>query len=148
MNHTNQNQNKIDEHQIEEGSQLLLDFAKLAKISESVLPVIVQHFTTKEVLILAYVNQEAFSKSIELGQAVFYSTSRKKLWHKGSTSGDFLTLKEIRVNCEQNSLLFLVDPVTKGVCHTKDKLGQTRPTCYYRQLKNGELKFIELTNLQ
>lgn len=142
------NKNKTNQiQQIEEGTQLNLDFSKLAKNGngEMVLPVIVQHYQTKEVLILAYLNQEALTKSIELSQAVFYSTSRKQIWHKGSTSGDFLILKEIRVNCEQNSLLFLVEPVKNGVCHTKDKLGNTRPTCYYRRLKTetGMLQFID-----
>lgn len=153
MKHKSQNKNtpnQIDEHQIEEGNQLQLDFSKLAKVAEIlgqtgelVLPVILQHAKTKEILILAYINQEALTQSIKLGQAVLYSTSRNQLWHKGSTSGDFLTLKEIRVNCEQNSLLFLVEPVKAGVCHTKDKSGQTRPTCYYRSLQNGELTFID-----
>jgi len=130
-------------HEIEEGSQLLLDFQKLQSVAasgEPVIPVVVQHAKTLEVLIVAYVNQEALKKSIELGQAVFYSTSRNELWHKGATSGDYLDLTEIRVNCEQNSVLFLVEPVKGGVCHTKDKDGNTRPGCYYRRLSGDELQ--------
>lgn len=66
--------------------------------------------------------------------ATFWSTSRKELWIKGATSGDTLDLAEVRVNCEQNSLLFLVRPRRGGVCHTKDAAGHTRPGCFYRVL--------------
>lgn len=130
---------------IEEGAELHLDFDKLLAVSkggEPVLPVVVQHAQTLEVLILAYVNRPALARSIELGQAVFYSTSRRELWHKGATSGDYLKLEEIRVNCEQNSLLFLVVPEKGGVCHTKDAAGDTRRSCYYRSVKDGKLKFL------
>lgn len=130
---------------IEEGAELHLDFNKLLAVSkdgEPVLPVVVQHARTLEVLILAYVNRPALARSIELGQAVFYSTSRRELWHKGATSGDYLKLEEIRVNCEQNSLLFLVVPEKGGVCHTKDATGNTRRSCYYRSVKDGVLKFL------
>lgn len=129
---------------LEEGHELLLDFNKLqavAQCGEPVIPVVVQHARTLEVLILAYANKEALEKSIELGQAVFYSTSRRALWHKGATSGDYLKLEEIRVNCEQNSLLFLVEPVQSGVCHTRGPDGRTRRSCYYRTLKDGLLQF-------
>jgi len=130
---------------IEEGVELHLDFEKLLAVSkggEPVLPVVVQHAQTLEVLILAYVNRLALTRSIELGQAVFYSTSRRELWHKGATSGDYLKLEEIRVNCEQNSLLFLVVPEKGGVCHTKDAAGDTRRSCYYRSVKDGKLRFL------
>lgn len=130
---------------IEESTELHLDFDKLLALSEAgepVLPVIVQHARTLEVLILAYVNRFALTRSIELGQAVFYSTSRREIWHKGATSGDYLKLEEIRVNCEQNSLLFLVVPEKGGVCHTKDADGNTRRSCYYRSVKNGVLRFL------
>lgn len=136
---------QISHETIEEGGELHLDFDKLLavlKSGEPVLPVVVQHAQTLEVLILAYVNRLALSRSIELGQAVFYSTSRCELWHKGATSGDYLKLEEIRVNCEQNSLLFLVVPEKGGVCHTKDGAGNTRRSCYYRFLKDGVLRFL------
>ena len=130
---------------IEEVVELHLDFDKLLAVSkggEPVLPVVVQHAQTLEVLILAYVNRSALTRSIELGQAVFYSTTRRDLWHKGATSGDYLKLEEVRVNCEQNSLLFLVVPEKGGVCHTKDATGNTRRSCYYRSVKDGKLKFL------
>ena len=66
---------------------------------------------------------------------MLWSTSRRKLWVKGETSGDYLDLKEVRVNCEQNSLLFLCTPRRKGACHTKDPAtGISRVACYYRRV--------------
>merc|ERR1712056_174116 len=65
---------------------------------------------------------------------VLWSTSRNELWAKGATSGDVLDLVEVRCNCEQNSLLYLVRPRRAGACHTRDASGSTRPSCYYRRL--------------
>lgn len=131
---------------LETSSSLSLDFKKLRHIADldlDVIPVVVQHLDTKEVLILAYINEQALTHSQETGYATFWSTSRNTLWEKGATSGDRLQLKEIRVNCEQNSLLFIVLPETTGVCHTKDDAGHHRPTCYYRQVsKTGDLGFV------
>lgn len=125
--------------EIEEGRTLRLDFDKLSAIAaagEPVAPVVVQHADTKEVLILAYVNRAALAQSLAEGRAVFYSTSRRELWIKGATSGDYLDLVEARVNCEQNSLVFLVRPRAGGVCHTRNAEGATRPGCYYRRLES------------
>ena len=123
--------------EIEESSHDFLDFEKLVQIGaagEPVLPVAVQDAESLEMLLIAYVNREALRLSLSEGRAVFYSTSRRELWRKGETSGDMLELAEIRVNCEQNSLLFLVRKTKPGVCHTKNAAGQTRPTCYYRKM--------------
>jgi phosphoribosyl-AMP cyclohydrolase len=131
--------------QLEEGSELLLDFDKLAQVAQtgvSVLPVVVQDAETREVLILAYANDLALRHSLEYGVATFWSTSRNELWVKGATSGDALQLVEVRVNCEQNSLLYLVKPLGKGACHTKDAEGKTRASCYYRRIKDGQLELI------
>ena len=131
--------------QLEEGSELLLDFDKLAKVSQTgmpVLPVVVQDAETLEVLILAYANKEALRYSLEHGVASFWSTSRNELWVKGATSGDTLQLVEVRVNCEQNSLLYRVKPLGKGACHTKDAAGNTRVSCYYRRIRDGTLEFL------
>ena len=88
-------------------------------------------------LIVAYVNQEALDYSLQNGIAAFWSTSRNELWVKGATSGDTLRLVEVRVNCEQNSLLYLVRPEGTGACHTKYATGTSRPSCYYRKLISG-----------
>jgi phosphoribosyl-AMP cyclohydrolase len=125
-------------HSLEEGDELTLDFGKLQKIAASgsaVLPVVVQDVDTKEVLIVAYANELAFKTALERKVAVFWSTSRNELWIKGATSGDTLELVEVRVNCEQNSLLYLVRPMGQGACHTKDENGRARSGCYYRTLQ-------------
>ena len=133
------------ENDLEEGTVLSLDFQKLKKVAacgEDVVPVAVQHADTKEVLIVAYANDRALDHSVQKGVAAFWSTSRNELWVKGATSGDVLDLVEIRLNCEQNSLLYLVRPRGKGACHTKDEAGTARRTCYYRRLKNGKLEHL------
>lgn len=132
--------------ELEEGTKLHLDFSKLQKIASTghhVLPVVVQDADSHEVLVVAYANQQALEHSLKTGIATFWSTSRNELWIKGATSGDTLKLIDVRVNCEQNSLLYLVRMVGGGVCHTKDASGHTRQTCYYRSLKDGELEFLK-----
>ncbi|MEW5958831.1 MAG: phosphoribosyl-AMP cyclohydrolase [Chloroflexota bacterium] len=134
-----------DSKQLEEGPDLRLDFSKLRKVAqgrEAVVPVAVQDADTKAVLLVAYANQTALDYTLEHGLAAFWSTSRAELWVKGATSGDTLALVEVRVNCEQNSLLYLVRPLGQGVCHTKGPDGQARPSCYYRRLRNGQLEFV------
>ena len=102
-----------------------------------VIPVVVQDATSKEVLIVAYANDKAVAETFRLGEAVLYSTSRNELWHKGATSGDVLKVEEVRINCEQNSLLYLVTPKGQGACHTKDETGKSRSSCYYRVVENN-----------
>lgn len=131
---------------LEEGSKESLDFSKLRQIAgirEEVLPVVVQDSTTKEVLILAYINRLALDESLKTGIATFWSTSRNELWVKGATSGNALGIDEIRVNCEQNSVVFLVKPRGGGACHTKDGDGRYRTGCYYRRINGaGDLEFV------
>ena len=135
-----------EQNQIEVSTHLKIDFDKLSKIGMSghkVIPVVVQNAATKEVLIVAYANSEAVAETFKRGEAVFYSTSRDELWHKGATSGDVLAVNEVRINCEQNSLLYLVTPQGQGACHTKDESGKFRSGCYYRSvLNNQELKYV------
>ncbi len=122
---------------LEEGVELQLDFSKLRKVAETradVVPVVLQHAETGAVLYVAYANQEALRATLDSGEAVLWSTSRNELWHKGATSGDFLELVDVRVNCEQNSLLYRVRPTRGGACHTRDADGNTRGSCYYRKL--------------
>ncbi len=133
--------------ELEEGSELQLDFTKLQKIAKTesqVVPVVVQDADTKDVLVIAYANELALKKTLETGIATFWSTSRNELWIKGATSGDTLKIDDIRVNCEQNSLLYLVRMMGGGVCHTKDAEGKTRPTCYYRSIKGAKLEHLDV----
>lgn len=124
--------------QLEEGALLSLDFTKLRKIAagkEDVLLVVAQDAATGEVLIVGYANALALETALRERKAVFWSTSRNELWIKGLTSGDFLELLEVRVNCEQNSILYKVRPAGQGACHTKGADGRARKGCYYRKLK-------------
>lgn len=112
-----------------------LDFGKLQSVVSGgmpVVPVVVQDIESKAVLILAYVNQEALDRSLSEKRAIFWSTSRQELWEKGKTSGNELELVDVCVNCEENSLLFLVRPLGSGVCHVKDDHGRYYETCFYR----------------
>ncbi len=133
--------------QLEEGSTLSLDFTKLAKVAacgEDLIPAVAQDADTGEVLILGYANALALETARKEGMATFWSSSRNELWIKGKTSGDFLKIVEIRINCEQNSLLYLVKPQGKGACHTKDSTQTARSGCYYRRLEaDGSLSFVE-----
>lgn len=129
--------------EVEEGRQLALDFGKLqraAACGEGLVPVAVQNVDSGEVLIVAYVNEEALSYAQREGIAAFWSTSRNELWVKGATSGNVLELVEIRVNCEQNSLLYRVRTKAEGACHTRDAAGRTRAGCYYRRLVGERLE--------
>ena len=138
-------ENKVDMKQIEEGNEILLDFEKLWKIAqgeEPVIPVAVQDVETKEILLIGYVNEFALKYTLENGVAAFWSTSRNKLWVKGATSGDKLQIVDVLVNCEQNSLVYVVKLLGKGSCHTKRSDGEARFGCYYRRIKDGKLEFI------
>ena len=126
-----------DANALEEGTAPQLDFEKLRKIGhrdQHVLPVVLQNADDGEVLFVGYANELALRETLATRRAVLWSTSRNELWRKGETSGDVLDLVEIRVNCEQNSLLYRVRPRAGGVCHTRDATGQSRAGCYYRRL--------------
>jgi phosphoribosyl-AMP cyclohydrolase len=126
---------------LEEGLTTDLDFDKVAKIGRAghqVVPVVLQDLDSGDVLFVGYANEEAYRLTLERRSAVLYSTSRQEIWHKGATSGDTLELVEVRVNCEQNSLLYLVRKAGSGVCHTKDESGATRSTCYYRAVTEAD----------
>jgi len=131
-------------NELEEGKKLTLDFTKLEKAvasSPGIIPVAVQNADTRELILVAYVNKEALERALETKTAVFWSTSRNELWEKGKTSGDMFDLVEVRVNCEQNSLLYMVRPRRGGICHTKNQKGESR-NCYYRRL-NFETRELE-----
>jgi len=128
----------MSNRELEEGARLDLDFAKLRKVAagrEDVIPAVAQDAATGEVLILGYANRLALETALRERKAVFWSTSRNELWIKGLTSGDFLELLEVRVNCEQNSVLYRVRPAGQGACHTKGADGRARSGCYYRRLR-------------
>lgn len=132
---------------LEESSELQLDFQKLAKIARAgndVLPVVVQNADTGEVILLAYTNQEALSLALANRRLILWSTSRNELWEKGKTSGETFELSEAYVNCEQNSLLYRVRPHRDGICHTRNKAGKPR-NCFYRRI-NLDTRELENTD--
>lgn len=137
---------KLDEpynaESIEGTTELRLDFKKLLAGGKHVLPVAVQHAETGEVILVAYTNELAFTETLRVRKAVFWSTSRDELWFKGKKSGDTFTVHSIFVNCEQNSLVYKVTPDNSNICHVT--VGGIAKNCYYRELDmdSRELKFI------
>lgn len=93
--------------------------------AHGLVPCIAQDASTGAVLTLAYMNADALAKTLETGDVWFYSRSRKELWHKGATSGNFLRVKELRYDCDEDAILALVSP-TGPACHTGEKV------CFYR----------------
>lgn len=99
---------------------------------------IAQDAISKEILMLAWMNREAFDKTVETGEGYYWSRSRQELWHKGATSGAVQIVKEIKIDCDQDSIILLVDQMGAGACHTG------RRSCFYRKInKDGSLAFIE-----
>lgn len=130
-----------DSVELEEGLNLNLQFEKRGGL----LPVTVQEASTGQILMLASLTKEAFQISIETGLATFWSTSRNELWTKGKTSGDYLLLRQILVDCDQDALVFRVEIVGDGVCHTFESSGKHRKACFYRSYepKTGKLRFLK-----
>ncbi len=88
---------------------------------------IAQDHATGEILMVAYMNQEAFEKTLELGEVVYWSTSRNELWHKGESSGNTQILKELYVDCDGDAVVMKVDQKGDAACHTG------RRSCFYRK---------------
>ena len=106
----------------------LLDFQK----QDGLIAAVVQDATTRQVLMVGYMNREAFDKTVSTGHVTFFSRSRQKLWTKGESSGHFLNLKSIKTDCDSDALLVEAEPVGPGVCHNGYQ------SCFYRTLQNGE----------
>ena len=110
-----------------------LDFDKTGGL----IPAIAQDADTGEVLMLAYMNQESFEETLACGNAVYYSRSRKKLWKKGETSGHVQKVREIRVDCDNDTVLLKVTQVGGAACHLGYK------SCFHKVVENGEFKIVE-----
>lgn len=111
-----------------------LAFEKLAGI----VPAVIQDGTTNEVLMVGFLNAEAFSRTQASGEVHFFSRSRNRLWKKGETSGHVLKVKEVRIDCDGDTLLIRVDAMGPGVCHEGYR------SCFFRELQsNGEAKVVE-----
>lgn len=105
----------------------IMDFSQFKLNVQGLLPVIVQHYKTKDVLMLAYMNEEAFDKTIKTGKMTYYSRSRNALWVKGETSGHFQYVKSLTIDCDKDTLLAKVDQIG-AACHTGN------PTCFFQPL--------------
>lgn len=110
-----------------------LDFSKLGGL----VPVVVQDSATREVLMLGFMNDEAWRRTRQTGYVTFWSRTRNRLWTKGETSGDRLAVVEIRVDCDSDSLLVLARQTGSGTCH----LGYR--SCFFRRVEGEALKEIE-----
>ncbi len=109
-----------------------LNFEKL----NGLVPAIVQDYETGEVLMLAFMNEEAWQKTLETGLAHYYSRTRNTLWQKGSSSGNVQRVKEIYVDCDEDTILLKVEQVGNAACHTGYR------SCFYRRLEDGKLKIV------
>jgi phosphoribosyl-AMP cyclohydrolase len=109
-----------------------IDFEK----NNGLVPVIVQDNETKDVLMLAYMNREAWLKTLETGKATYWSRSRNELWVKGETSGHIQIVKEILVDCDSDTILLKVHQIGGAACHTGYK------SCFYRKVTNGKTEIL------
>ena len=98
---------------------------------QGLIPVITQEASTRDVLTLAWINREALVKTVECGEAVYWSRSRRKLWHKGEESGHTQKIVDIRLDCDNDALIYLVEQ-SGMACHTG------RHSCFYQQLQQSE----------
>jgi phosphoribosyl-AMP cyclohydrolase len=105
-----------------------LDFSK----SDGLVTAVIQDHSTGRVLMVGFMNEEAFRKTVETGYATFYSRSRRKLWLKGETSGHRLVVKEISTDCDRDAVLVKVEALGPGVCHDGFE------SCFYRRLTDGQ----------
>ena len=121
----------MDKKDLEEGTELAVCFDKRGGL----VPCVVQDVRNNQILMLAYVNEQALITTFDKGMATFWSTSRNELWTKGETSGDFLKIVEIFTDCDQDALIYRVEPQGSGACHTRDPAsGATRESCFYRSV--------------
>lgn len=109
-----------------------MKFEEFKLNSDGMIPVIVQDFQTNDVLMLAYMNKEAYEHTISTGRMTYYSRSRNELWEKGLTSGHFQYLKSMEIDCDNDTLLAKVDQVG-AACHTGSR------TCFYTNIYKQEL---------
>ncbi len=119
--------------EVEEGLEFTPKFA-----ADGLIPALAMDAVTREPLMLAYMNAESLRRTLEIGEAVYWSRSRQEFWHKGATSGHTQRIVEIRTDCDQDALILLVEQIGAGACHTG------RGSCFYRKVavaaSNGAAK--------
>ena len=110
-----------------------LDFSK----NSGLIPAIVQDFRSGKVLMLAYINQASWEKTLKTGEAYYWSRSRQELWHKGESSGHVQKIREIYADCDNDTVLFRVEQIGGAACHTGHE------TCFYKKVSRDG-NFIEM----
>ena len=111
-----------------------IDFAK----GNGVVPVVAIDHASQRVLMFAYMNREAFEETVATGRACYFSRSRERLWRKGEESGNVQVVREIRIDCDQDTIVLMVEQMGDGAaCHTGHE------SCFYRRLENGEWREVE-----
>ncbi|MSO19799.1 MAG: phosphoribosyl-AMP cyclohydrolase [Acidobacteria bacterium] len=114
-------------------TEFQLDFKK----SGGMIPAVVQETGTGKVLMLGYMNQEAFDKTLASGNVTFFSRSQNKLWMKGETSGHVLKVREVLVDCDLDTILCVADQLGPGTCH------EGYYSCFFRRVEDGKLVEVE-----
>ncbi len=110
----------------------MLDFSKTGGL----IPAIAQDAKTGEVLMLAYINEEAFNETLKTGKAVYFSRSRNKLWRKGEESGHFQIVRELFIDCDADTVLVKVEQIGGAACH------EGFSSCFFRKLIDGKTEVI------
>lgn len=119
----------------------VLDQIRWDKSPDGLVPAVVQDNNTKDVLMLGFVNREALELTLNTGKVTFWQRSRQKLWTKGETSGNILKYLSLRINCNDDSLLIMAEPIG-ATCHTG------HPTCYYREVVTATDDWKTITEQQ
>ena len=110
-----------------------LDFSK----GDGLLPAIVQDYESGKILMLAYINEASWKKSLETNEAHYWSRSRQEIWHKGGTSGHVQKIREIYADCDNDTVLFKVEQVGGAACHTGYE------SCFHKMVdKSGEIRIV------
>ncbi len=117
----------MSSHSIDTAGDFVPDFSK------GLIPAIAQDAATGEVLMMAYMNEESWQKTLETREAHYWSRSRKCLWHKGGTSGNIQKVHAIRLDCDNDTILLLIEQVGDAACHTG------RRSCFFREWKDGQV---------
>ena len=122
--------NQTSQHEIEQGTVFAPKYD-----SNGLLSAVAVDSISREILMLAFMDREALAKTLETGFAHFHSRSRGRLWKKGESSGNILKVQEVRVDCDQDTLILIVRP-TGPACHTGEA------SCFYRRLNDGSLERV------
>jgi phosphoribosyl-AMP cyclohydrolase len=109
-----------------------LNFKKMGGL----IPAVVQDYKTGEVLMLAFMNQAAWEATLATGKATYYSRTRQELWIKGKTSGNMQIIKEIRIDCDDDTVVLKVDQVGGAACHTGHK------SCFYKKVEDRSIRIV------